>query len=161
MSLKKIVMLTVAAGLAFEAVPANAQQEEIIVTARKRQESILKVTVVESVISQESLSQFAIVSFTDISNHVPGLVLGNSTGIIGANVAIRGIGTSGTNPIVDQDVLLSIDGMPLTQGLAYTAGTFDLVGDPLDSDLTRQQLSQIAIAQPDRRHPALKLFWRL
>src|SRR6202000_1300764 len=107
-------------------VPANAQQEEIIVTARKRQESILKVPVVESVVSQESINKYAIVSFTDISAHSPGLVIGQSTGIIGNNVAIRGVGTSGTNPIIDQDVLLSIDGMPLTHGLAYNAGTFDL-----------------------------------
>jgi iron complex outermembrane receptor protein len=126
MSTKKLALYAAAVGLTLPALPVQAQQEEIIVTARKRQESILKVPVVESVISTQALDKQAIVTVNDISNHVPGLVIGSATGIIGANVAIRGIGTSGTNPIVDQDVLLSIDGMPLTQGLAYTAGTFDL-----------------------------------
>ncbi|MDB6100793.1 MAG: hypothetical protein JWO52_792 [Gammaproteobacteria bacterium] len=45
---------------------------------------------------------------------------------IGPQISIRGIGTSTLDAGVDQPVSLNIDGLSMTQGLAYAAGLFDL-----------------------------------
>lgn len=46
---------------------------EILVTARKRQESILDVPVVENVISQEAIENYQINSLDDVTTKIPGL----------------------------------------------------------------------------------------
>lgn len=116
--------------------PAFAQTEaqqsayvgegDIIVTARKRQESILQVPVVVTAVSQEKLERLQVNQIADLPKLVPGLVLGNNLLSIGTLVAIRGIGTSSSDPGVDQSVSLNIDGMSLGNGLAFSSGMFDV-----------------------------------
>jgi iron complex outermembrane receptor protein len=118
------------------AAPALAQQapqaqqsnqlEEVIVTARKRQESILNVPVVETALPQQKLQRFQTQDLKDIAKLVPGLALGSSLLSIGTQVSIRGVGTSTFNPGIDQSVALNIDGLQLSQGLAYSSGVFDM-----------------------------------
>jgi len=114
------------------AVPALAAEEgassggDIIVTARKRQESILKVPVVVTAVSAEKLNNVAINNVTDLPKLVPGLVIGGNLLSIGPQVSIRGVGTSSYDPGVDQSVSLNIDGLSLGQGLAFGSGMFDV-----------------------------------
>ena len=112
--------------LALDAGPATAQLEEVLVTARKREESIMKVPVIASVVSQEQIEQYSVGDLHGISDRVPGLVIGSATMSFGSQVSLRGLGTSTLNATVDQSVSLNIDGMQMTQGLAYAAGMFDL-----------------------------------
>lgn len=102
------------------------EEGDIIVTARKRQESILQVPVVLTAISQEKLDRLQVTQIADLPKLVPGLVLGNNLLSIGTLVAIRGIGTSSSDPGVDQSVSLNIDGMSLGNGLAFSSGLFDV-----------------------------------
>lgn len=115
--------------------PASAQSEdaqvrevysEIIVTARKRQESILTVPVVVTAISDEKLNRLQVTDIADLPKLVPGLVLGQQLLSIGTLITIRGVGTSASDPGVDQSVSLNIDGLSLSQGLAFSSGMFDL-----------------------------------
>jgi iron complex outermembrane recepter protein len=99
---------------------------DIIVTARKRQESILQVPVVANVLTQETITQNQIISLQDVTQFTPGFVLGQSVLENGAQVSIRGIGTTSLDPGIDQSVSLNIDGMQFTQGSAYTIGMFDM-----------------------------------
>jgi iron complex outermembrane receptor protein len=99
---------------------------EIIVTARKRQESILKVPVVMTAVSGEKLDRLQVTEIADLPKLVPGLVLGQQLLAIGTLVTIRGIGTSATDPGVDQSVSLNVDGLSMSQGLAFSSGMFDL-----------------------------------
>jgi iron complex outermembrane receptor protein len=118
---------TVAVGLLLQSLPVVADElEEIIVTARKREESILKVPVVETAITEQTLQQYQVMDLTDLSSKVPGLSMGDAVLSIGPQISIRGIGTSTLDAGVDQSVSLNIDGLSMTQGLAYTAGLFDL-----------------------------------
>jgi len=118
---------TVAAGLVLQSLPIVADElQEIIVTARKREESILKVPVVETVITQQTLQQYQIMDLTDLSSKVPGLSMADAVLSIGPQISIRGVGTSTLDAGVDQSVSLNIDGLSMTQGLAYAAGLFDL-----------------------------------
>lgn len=87
--------------------------EEIIVTARKREESLQDTPVVISALSAETLSNFSIESVEDIANFTPGLVaesLGNPGGGI---LFLRGVGSGALNPSVDQAVSLVIDDMQI------------------------------------------------
>src|SRR3984957_3067365 len=119
------LVCTVAAGLLLQSLPVVADElDEIIVTARKREESILKVPVVETVITQQTLEQYQLQNLTDLSSKVPGLSMGDAVLSIGPQISIRGIGTSTLDAGVDQSVSLNIDGLSMTQGLAYNAGLF-------------------------------------
>jgi iron complex outermembrane receptor protein len=107
-------------------VVASHDEGEIIVTARKRQESILKVPVIMTAVSGETLENFQVTSVTDLPRLVPGLVLAGNLLSIGPQVTIRGVGTSSYDPGVDQSVSLNIDGLSLGQGLAFGSGMFDV-----------------------------------
>jgi iron complex outermembrane receptor protein len=107
------------------AAPAN-QLGEIIVTARKRQESILNVPVVETAIPQQRLERLQTQDLKDIATLVPGLTLGDSILSIGTQISIRGVGTTTFNPGIDQSVSLNVDGLQLSQGLAYSSAMFDM-----------------------------------
>ena len=113
----------VAAG---EARARDAEVTEVIVTARKRQESILNVPVIETAISQDQLERMQTNDLQDVVKLAPGLSLGESLLSIGAQVSLRGVGTSSLAVGVEQSVSLNIDGLQLTQGLAYQSGIFDV-----------------------------------
>lgn len=100
--------------------------EEIIVTARKRQESILKSPVVQSVLTQAMIERAQVTTLTDIAAQTPGIVLGTGAGDSGALISLRGVGTSITDPGIDQSVSLNLDGLQVTQGAAYSVGVFDM-----------------------------------
>lgn len=99
---------------------------DIIVTARKRQESLLKVPVVETALPLETLQRLQTNDLKNVATLVPGLVVGNQLLSIGTQVSIRGIGTSSSDPGVDQSVSLNIDGLQMASGLAYGSGMFDV-----------------------------------
>ena len=114
--------------------PTQAQQAQqayvdngdIIVTARKRQESILKVPVVVSVVTDQKIENTGLTSVTELPKLVPGLVISGSLLSIGPQVTIRGVGTSSFDPGVDQSVSLNVDGLSLGQGLAFGSAMFDV-----------------------------------
>jgi iron complex outermembrane receptor protein len=100
--------------------------EEVVVTARKMQESILKVPIIETVVSGPKIEHFQITSVADLQKFVPGLDLGQNVLAIGTQVAIRGVGTTAYDQGVDQSVSLNIDGVTMGNGLAFQSGLFDL-----------------------------------
>jgi iron complex outermembrane receptor protein len=105
---------------------AYVDNGDIIVTARKRQESILKVPVVVSVVTDEKIENTGLTSVTELPKLVPGLVIAGQLLSIGPQVTIRGVGTSSFDPGVDQSVSLNIDGLSLGQGLAFGSAMFDI-----------------------------------
>lgn len=133
MTLRYLLMTSVGAALVLQADPVAAQteaateeQEEIVVTARKREESILKVPVVATVLNQESLERYQIDDLYTVVNRVPGFVMGESVGTVGVQASLRGIGPTSQTASVDQSVSLNIDGLQLSQGFAFAAGMFDV-----------------------------------
>ncbi|CAN7627801.1 TonB-dependent receptor [Phenylobacterium sp. LjRoot219] len=103
-----------------------AQVEEVIVTARKREEALQSVPVVETAIAQETLEKYAIQDLYGVAARVPGILIGAGIGAIGQQISIRGIGTTAQNPTIDQSVSLNVDGLQLSQSLAYQTGMFDV-----------------------------------
>ncbi|MFV8816885.1 TonB-dependent receptor [Haliea sp. E17] len=121
---KRLVSAAVAAAV-FAPLPVWAQLEEVIVTARKREESILKVPVVATVLGGAALEQYESGDLYNITERVPGLNFSAGTLSFGAQVSLRGVGTSVLNATLDQSIALNIDGMQMTQGLSYAIGMFD------------------------------------
>jgi iron complex outermembrane receptor protein len=105
---------------------AGRPESEIIVTARKRAESILRVPVVVTAIPEQRLTSVGLTQVTELPKLVPGLVISGNLLSIGPQVTIRGVGTSSYDPGVDQSVSLNIDGLSLGQGLAFGSGMFDV-----------------------------------
>ena len=100
---------------------------EIIVMARKREESLLNVPVIESVVPREKLERLQTTEMSDIARLTPGLLFsGRGQVSVGTQVTLRGVGTTATDPGVDQSVSLNLDGLALGQGLAFQSGLFDM-----------------------------------
>ncbi|WCT73994.1 TonB-dependent receptor [Sphingomonas naphthae] len=106
--------------------PAEPDSGEILVTARKRQETLMDVPVVATAIGGEKLQNLQIQDMKSLATVVPGLSLGGSLLSVGVQASLRGVGTSALDPGVDQSVSLNIDGMALSQGLAFASGMFDV-----------------------------------
>lgn len=122
-------------GIAFAAtgvlIPSGAlaqtsSGEEIVVTARKREEASLRVPVVATVLGANELEERQATDLHDVAALTPGLILGAAPLEVGTEVSLRGIGSSPLDPGVDQSVALNLDGLPLGQGAAYSIGIFDL-----------------------------------
>jgi iron complex outermembrane receptor protein len=124
------VVIAPTGAMAQQAAPAVADDAanagEIIVTARKRSESLMSVPVVATAISGETLELMQTNDLKALATMVPGLSLGTSILSVGQLVSLRGVGTSALDPGVDASVSLNIDGLSLSQGLAYASGMFDV-----------------------------------
>lgn len=103
-----------------------ATVSEVIVTARKQAEPALAVPVVETVVPGSRLDRLQVYSLKDLATLVPGLVIGDGRSAYGAQVSLRGVSATVQDPAVDQVVGLVIDGLELSQGVAYASGLFDV-----------------------------------
>lgn len=109
-----------------EASAAANEADEILVTARKRTESIMDVPVVATALDASTLGNFQTLDLKSLSTLVPGLTLGSSILSVGLQASLRGVGTSALDPGVDSSVALNIDGMAFSQGLVFASGMFDV-----------------------------------
>lgn len=98
----------------------------VIVTARKRQESILHVPVIETAVPRSRLDLHQIQDLKGVAQHVPGLLLGQTLGVSGTQVSLRGVGSSALNSGIDASVALNVDGVQMTQALSFGSALFDV-----------------------------------
>jgi len=103
-----------------------SRNDDIIVMARKREESVLQVPVIETVLTPEILNRNQIVDVRGITQQVAGLQIGNNVLTVGPQISLRGVGTSSLDAGVDQSVSLNIDGLQFSQGATYGVGLFDM-----------------------------------
>lgn len=116
----------VALSLAMPIEFAAAQIDEIVVTARKRQESFIDVPVVSTAITAENLAKYATNDFFNVADRIPGLIGGNNVGSAGANLTLRGVGTSSSNNTSDGAVSVNVDGLQFSHGDILRSGFFDV-----------------------------------
>ena len=102
-----------AAATASGPTPAAA---DIIVTARKRNETLISVPVVVSAVPAAELQQRAISNLDGIARVVPQLLISPQAGSVqGGNIAIRGISGPDSNPFGDQAVSFNVDGVQVAK----------------------------------------------
>lgn len=144
MRTKTILKSAIAIGALAQALPAFAQDatpaaqeqtvqedqvnpnDEIIVTARKRAETLQSVPVVAQAFRQDTLEQYGTNNIAALTARVPDLQAGTAVNSVGTQLSLRGVGTTALNATIDQSISLNLDGLPLTQGMAYSAGLFDV-----------------------------------
>jgi iron complex outermembrane receptor protein len=93
--------------------------EEIIVQARRRDESLQEVPLVVNAVTAESIEKLNIREFEEIENLVPGLQLGSSANGIGTQASLRGVAydvnASGNNGTIE----FYLNDAPLSSGILF------------------------------------------
>lgn len=100
--------------------------EEIVVTARKREESLQEVAGAVSVLTDEVITAQRIEGIKDLGTIIPGMVAGRTGSGTAGNIYLRGVGTGRSNPSFDQAVSINIDGVGISSAALLNAGMFDV-----------------------------------
>lgn len=101
--------------------------EEVIVTARKRDETLMDVPVAVSAVSARDLRRYAATDLGKIGQMVPQVIIAKTGGGgAGASFTIRGLGSSALDAGIDQTVALNIDGLQVSRGRLVTQSFFDV-----------------------------------
>lgn len=100
---------------------------DIVVTARRRSETLISVPVVVSAVSEEDLANRGVVNLDGLSRIVPQLMIGPQGGAVqGGNISIRGISGPDSNPFGDQAVSFTIDGVQVAKASIRRMTDFDV-----------------------------------
>lgn len=135
-SFREKALAIVLAGGSISAPHALAQQsrgasaallEEVVVTARKREEAILDVPLSVSVLGSAQIEALKVRDLTNLAVGLPNVALdevGTSKGT--ANFSIRGLGINSSIPSIDPTVGVFVDGVYLGVNNGIIFDTFDL-----------------------------------
>ena len=118
-----IALLVAAAAL--PAVPAQAQLEEVIVTAQKRAESIQDVPIAITAFDEEALRSKQINGFGDMRFTAPNVSFNNGN-FTGTNFQIRGVGTNLVAASADGGVGIHVNEVPLIAPRLFETEYYDV-----------------------------------
>jgi len=99
---------------------------EVVITARKREESLMDIPAAVTGFSSVDLERYGVSNLTEIGQMTPHVNIGVAGGSGGGFLAIRGIGTSPNNVGFDQAVSINVDGVGISRGRLVTSAFFDL-----------------------------------
>ncbi|WP_420606476.1 TonB-dependent receptor [Novosphingopyxis sp.] len=99
---------------------------DIVVTARRREESLLSVPVAVTAFGADELQRYDTDTLEKVGELTPGVVIGQTKSSAGGSIAVRGISTSAATVGFEQSVLVNIDGVPVSNGRIVALGFFDL-----------------------------------
>ena len=122
------VLLGTTAFLTAYSLPAYAQVDEIVVTARKVEESLQDVPVAVTAFTGEFLQNSGLVEFSDISKVTPNFDI-REDGVSGSGfsvITIRGQTALNRELSSDQAVGITINGAPITRGTNLFSNLFDV-----------------------------------
>lgn len=100
--------------------------EEVVVTARKREESLQDVPVAIQAFQREQIERYAATDLSriaDMANNVE-ITRGNQGG--GGSFSIRGLGASNSDSGIDSSVAVNMDGVQTSRGFVARMAFFDL-----------------------------------
>lgn len=103
-----------------------ADPNEIIVTARRRDERLLDAPVAVTAVSGDTLSQYQATRVSDIATLVPSMVASRASSGSSANIFLRGVGSTSLSAGFDQSVSFVIDGLPMSRGREIGLPQFDI-----------------------------------
>ena len=107
-----------------QAAAQSAFEDEIIVTATKRAESLNDVAAAVSAVSDEFLDNRALHNLEDIQVALPGITIGNDFAF--AKIFVRGIGLNSALSGIDPSVALHVDGAVIAQASQQFSALYDL-----------------------------------
>ena len=100
--------------------------EEIVVTARKRDETLQESPIVATVFGEEAIDRYDINSMEDLSKFTPGLMIGTTYVNQGPVVTMRGVQTPPANHNADQSVSFVFDNIPVSTSTVARHGQIDM-----------------------------------
>ena len=100
--------------------------EDIVVTARRRDERLIDAPVAITAVSGKRLEAYNVTNFTDIANLVPSLVAGRAASGSSASIFLRGVGSTALSAGFDQSVSFVIDGLPMSRGREINLSQYDV-----------------------------------
>lgn len=104
--------------------------EEVVVTARKREESLMETPISITTFNSEILASMNVVSIAEVGLQTPGMVFSDSANLSGSSnasaVYIRGIGQSDYTLSVEPGVGIYIDDVYLPHSLGNVANVVDV-----------------------------------
>lgn len=104
----------------------SSQLEDIIVTARRREESSMTVPVAVTAISSETLERAGASNLEQIAELAPQVQIMRASSGNGGIISIRGLGTPALDAGLEQSVSVNIDGVQAGRGNIVSQGFFDL-----------------------------------
>ncbi len=105
---------------------ATGGLEEVVVMARKREESLQDAPLTVSAMSQDRIEKFDVSSLERLASFSPQLFVGRSSNGSGAQLTLRGIGSNSTSIGLEQSVAVILDGVYYGQGRVLNEGMFDM-----------------------------------
>ncbi len=105
---------------------AHAELDEVIVTARKREETTLNVPVAVTAISGEQLDRLNVKGIEQLAETTPELMVVRGNSGSGATISIRGVGNNFTSNGIEQSVAVIVDGVYYSQGRVINEAFFDM-----------------------------------
>lgn len=112
-------------GLSATSYAAGATLEEVVVTARKRAESLQDVPISLTTFTASQLDNFGATSLIDLKNHIPGFHY-SDRGNLQTEITIRGVGGNARNVGTDSGVGLYVDGVYAGRTSAYNQDLVDI-----------------------------------
>ena len=111
---------------ASEPAQSGGRLEEIVVSARRRSESLQNVPVAVAPITKAQIENNDASTFSNLAELAPQVMIGTTAVGTGAILSIRGISSGATDSGIDQSVSVDIDGIQLSRGRIITNTLFDL-----------------------------------
>lgn len=104
----------------------SATAEDIIVTARRRDERLLDAPVAITAVSGAKLDQYRITTVSDLGSQVPSLIAGKASSGSSSSIFLRGVGSTALSAGFDQSVSFVIDGLAMSRGREISLPQFDI-----------------------------------
>jgi iron complex outermembrane receptor protein len=124
-NLQSSLLLATIATFCVTSMPANAQIEEIIVTAQKKEETLRDIPMAITAITGSQIDEDGIRDLNDIQGRTPGLVVANFS-VGQPEIAIRGIGTKEDGAAANDSTVVSVDDVYIAARTAQIFDIFDL-----------------------------------
>ncbi|MBX3509660.1 MAG: TonB-dependent receptor [Hyphomonadaceae bacterium] len=116
--------LAAAIGAHGAAFAQTSESEEVVVTALKRETTLIETPAAITAISGDELAARQITSIESLAAAAPNLVVGQASGV--SWVSVRGIGIGSTSGGIEGSVALHLDGAYLAQAASLDALMFDV-----------------------------------
>jgi iron complex outermembrane receptor protein len=108
-------------------VTAGAQSlEEVIVTARRREETLQDIPVTVTAIGEQEIERGSILDLRDVGRLVPNMQIYSAGSGSGSAIYLRGVGSSTISAAFDPAVALNVDGVVLSASRMIVAGQMDM-----------------------------------
>lgn len=113
-----VVLFTCGSWLAGPALAEEGAREieEIIVSARRQEETLQDVPVTVAALTEADLDRYNITNLVDAAKMVPNMVISHGGSGNGSNLRLRGIGSSSISAAFDHSVAINLDGVVVNRG---------------------------------------------